>query len=308
MSDSPPPKKNRQAPGWTRHKERGNCFWLSVMSRLSLTLGRRVSRIVLRGIACYFVLFARGARRASTNYLARCLSRPPNWRDRYRHVLSFASTVHDRLYLLRDRFDIFQIELSGSEELHRHYATGQGLLLFGAHLGSFEVLRAMARHHPGISMSMAMYPENARQINRALSAINPGAMQDIITLGTLDAMLSVHRRLKEGAMVGILADRASGPDQYATLPFLGCPARFPTGPFRMAAMLRHPVYFMTGIYLGGNRYRIHFEILEDLSVLPPGNQEEIIRTLLEKYVAALERHCRAHPFNWFNFYDFWEEA
>jgi len=301
------PESSSATPVWMKRKERGNRFWLRIMTTLSCVLGRRCSRLVLYGIAAYFLLFGGKARSASHAYLVRSLGRPPRWSELYRHVLSFASTIHDRIYLLRDRFDDFQIDLSGAEMLHRHYDNGRGLLLFGAHLGSFEVLRAMARHRPGLQMSMAMYPENARQINQAMQAINPQLQQDIIALGTMDAMLTVHSRLEEGALVGILADRASGPDQYLSRTLLGASARFPSGPFRMAAMLKHPVYFMAGIYLGGNRYRVHFELLEDFSASPRRGREQAMAELLDKYVAALARHCRAYPFNWFNFYDFWDE-
>ncbi len=289
-------------PQWMQARERGNAFWLAVMSWLSLRLGRSGSRLVLYGIALYFLVFGGAARRASREYLARCLGRPAHGWECYRHILAFATTVHDRVYLLNDQFDRFDITHVGAGPLHAEYDDGGGLLMFGAHLGSFEVLRALARQRPGLHMSMAMYPENARQINEALAAINPLARQDIIALGTLDAMLAVHRTLDQGSMVGVLADRASGPDQYLAMPFLGSPARFPTGPFRMAVMLRRPVYFMAGIYLGGNRYQVHFERLD-----PPAaaNREDTVAALLACYVAALERHCRLYPYNWFNFFNFW---
>jgi len=298
---------SRQSPAWMRQKERGSSFLLSIMCILSARLGRSGSRVVLYGIALYFVLFARKARRASRTYLEHCLSRPVTWRDQYKHVLAFASTIHDRLYLLRDKFDAFEISVSGETELHRHYESGQGLLLFGAHLGSFEVLRTLARDRPGLALSMALYPKNARQINRALATINPGAKLDFIELGTIDAMLAVNDKLKSGGLVSILADRASGPDQYLSLPFLGEPARFPTGPFRMAAMLGHPVYFITGLYEGGNRYQLHFELLEDWAGYTRKDRDAFIEATMVKYVALLERYCRTHPYNWFNFYQFWEE-
>lgn len=302
------PEASGQQPAWLQQRERGSRFWLRVMSTLSCLLGRRCSRLVLYGIAAYFLLFGGRASAASRAYLTRCLGRAPGWRERYRHVLSFASTIHDRVYLLRDRFDDFSIELSGTDALHAYCDRGQGVLLFGAHLGSFEVLRSMARHRPELQISMAMYPENARQINAALQAINPHAQQDIIALGTLDAMLNVHNRLEAGALVGILADRAAGPDQYLSRPLLGAAARFPSGPFRMAAMLRQPVFFMAGIYLGGKRYRVHFELLDDFSDAGRLSREQRLAALLDSYVAALERHCRAYPYNWFNFYDFWDES
>jgi predicted LPLAT superfamily acyltransferase len=296
-----------EAPAWMQSEERGSFFWLSVMTRLSLQLGRQCSRLVLYGIAFYFVIFARKARQASRVYLSRCLGRSVGWRDCYRHVLAFSTTIHDRVFLLNDQFDRFNIEHVGTEQLHAEYEQGSGVLLLGAHLGSFEVLRALVRNNPRLNMSMAMYPENARRINRALAAINPRAMQDIISLGTLDAMLAVNSKLDEGAFVGILADRASGPNQYQSLQFLGAPAQFPIGPFRLAVMLKRPVYFMAGIYRGGNRYMAHFERLDDFSSNRIENREAAVTALMQKYVATLEQHCRHNPYNWFNFYDFWKQ-
>lgn len=300
-------RDDNDMPIWLQSEERGSNFWLSIMTRLSLMLGRRLSRVVLYGIAFYFVMFARKARQASQTYLSRCLHRSVGWRDCYRHVLAFSSTIHDRVFLLNDQFDRFQIDYFGTEQLHAEYENGRGILLLGAHLGSFEVLRAVARKNPHLNMSMAMYPENAQRINRALASINPRAVQDIISLGTLDAMLAVNRKLDEGALVGLLADRAAGPNQYQALPFLGAPAQFPIGPFRLAVMLKRPVYFMAGIYRDANRYAVHFERLESFSSGAVENRDIAAATLMQKYVATLERYCREHPYNWFNFYDFWTQ-
>jgi len=288
-------------------------FWLRVMRAISMAVGRGPSRIVVYGIALYFVLAASAARRASRSYLERSLGRKVTWRDLYRHVLTFASTVHDRFYLLNDRDDVFDVQcvglppesLAGSDGAEHGEGT-QGAFLFGAHLGSFEVLRAAARWDAQGKVCVAMYPENARQINQALAAINPAAVSNIIALGKIDSILHIHQRLQEGAMVGILADRAVGAaDQYVSLPFLGAPAQFPIGPFRLAAMMKQPVYFMAGLYRGGKRYEVHFELLSDFSDRAGKNREALMRELMLRYVATLERHCRAAPYNWFNFYDFW---
>ena len=308
MTDAGRNRARRKTPEWLQRKERGNAFWIALMSRLSLKLGRRLSRVVLYGIAFYFVFAAAAARRASRAYLERILARPVGWRDLYRHTFTFAGSIHDRIYLLNDRYDLFDIRISGAEPLLALHAEHKGCLLFGAHLGSFEVLRSIAREVPGLKISAAMFPDNARLLNETLAAINPGLMFDVIELGRMEAMLTLHQRLQDGVMVGVLADRASGPDKYLQKTFLGTPASFPTGPFRMAAMLRQPVYFMSGLYRGGNRYDIQFDLLEDFSGPPGASREAEVDALLTSYVAALERHCRTAPFNWFNFYDFWNPA
>lgn len=292
---------------WMRQQERSNLAILKLMVWISLTFGRSIGRAVLHGIAIYYVLFAPKARRASREYLHRALSRWAEWSDGYRHVFSFASTVHDRIYLLNDRFDLFDIEVIGAEALQASLEKQPGALLIGAHLGSFEVLRAVGRGRAGLKVAMLMYEENARKINATLEAINPCATEDIIPLGRLESMLEAREKLDQGYLVGMLGDRGLGDDPTMDCEFLGEMAPFPIGPFRMAAMLRRPVFFMTGLYLGGNRYQIHFEQLADFSETPRNERETAIRSTMQRYADRLSHYCRLAPYNWFNFFDFWQK-
>ena len=294
-------------PDWRNRQERSNRAILRLMVWISLTFGRRIGRGVLYGIAAYFTLFAPRARRASQAYLTRALGRPAGWRDSFRHVLAFASTIHDRVYLLNDRFDLFDIEIVGEAALQAALAAQPGALLIGAHLGSFEALRAMGRGRAGLPVAMLMYEENARKINATLAAINPAAVQDIIPLGQMDSMLTARDKLDAGYLVGMLADRALGDDATVELPFLGQAAAFPLGPWRLAAMLRRPVFLMTGLYLGGNRYRLHFEPLADFSHTDRRTRDAAIRAAMQAYADRLGEFCRQAPDNWFNFYDFWQK-
>lgn len=300
----PPPA----APDWRRQQEKSHLAILKLMVWISLTFGRRIGRVVLYGIAAYYVLFAAAARRASRAYLGRALGRWAEWSDGFRHVLSFASTIHDRIYLLNDRFDLFDIEVIGAEELHAALERQPGALLIGAHLGSFEVLRALARGRAGLKVAILMYEENARKINATLEAINPAASADIIALGRMDSMLQARDRLDQGYLVGMLADRGLGDDATVDCEFLGEMAPFPVGPWRMAAMLRRPVFFMTGLYLGANRYQIHFEPLADFSAASRADLGAATSAAQQRYVDRLAHFCRLAPYNWFNFFDFWQRA
>ena len=294
---------------WQKNPERSNLFWLRVMTWISLTLGRSVSRVVLYGIAAYFLAFAPAARRMSRNYLRRVLKLPSaaavGWRHLFRHFLSFASAIHDRVYLLNDRFDLFDIRVHNKVLIDSLVADGQGVFLIGAHMGSFEVLRAIGRKQPGLRVAMVMFEENARKINAALSAINPDSRQDIIALGHIDSMIQVHELLAQGTVVGMLADRSLGNDDTRPVGFLGDAAELPLGPFRMAAILKRPVVFMTGLYRGGNRYDIHFETLADFSTLPRRGRTLAVEAAMTRYAALLEKYCYSAPYNWFNFFDFW---
>ncbi len=293
-------------PQWVQEQERSHAPIIRFMVWISLTLGRRAGRVVLHGIAAYFVLFSPQARRASRTYLTRALGRHAGWADGYRHVLGFASTIHDRVYLLNDQFDRFVIEKHGEQALMAAMRKQSGVLLIGAHLGSFEVLRATGRGHAGLKVAMLMYQENARKLNATLAAINPKAMDDIIALGRIDSMLEVRDKLDAGYAVGMLVDRSLGGDATRQANFLDHPANFPMGPWRMAAMLRRPVFFMTGLYMGGNRYQIHFEPLADFSSVERKGRDAAIGLAVDRYAECLSRYCRKAPYNWFNFFDFWQ--
>jgi predicted LPLAT superfamily acyltransferase len=295
---------------WAQRDERGSHVALTLMRWLSLGLGRTVSRLVLPFIALYFFIAAPAARRASRSYLTRALGRPATWIDVLRHFHAFASTVHDRAYLLNDRFDQFEIDIESADDVDHALDAGPGAFLVGAHFGSFEVLHAATRSSAAqgrhYDVTMVMYEENAKRINAALAALNPKATPRIIGLGRPDAMLQVQQALDDGQLVGFLADRTLGHQPTLAVPFLGAPAAFPLGAFRLAALLRRRVLLMQGIYFGGNRYRVRFAPIADFSSIAAGGRDAAVQEAVRRYAAELGQACCAHPYNWFNFFDFWK--
>jgi predicted LPLAT superfamily acyltransferase len=291
---------------WIGNRERGSAALLRVMAFLSMRLGRNASRIALYGIAAYFFWFAPRARRQSRRYLRRALGRTPRARERFRHVLNFATTIHDRVFLINEKYDAFEITIHGEALMRAQLELGAGAFLMGAHMGSFEVIGSLGRLQPGLHVSMAMYEANARKISAILAAINPQAKPDIISLGQVDAMLCIAERLDHGAFIGMLADRTLGDEPVQAVTILGERAYLPTGPMRAAALLRRSVIFMVGLYRGGNHYHVVFEPLADFSSVAVQWRDAAVRTAVERYAALLDQYCRSDPYNWFNFFDFWQ--
>jgi predicted LPLAT superfamily acyltransferase len=290
---------------WVSSPERGSLTLLRMMTFVSLRLGRPVGRFILYFIALYFFLFAPSARRHSIAYLRRALGREPLAADRWRQVFNFASIILDRLYLVNERYDLFDITIEGEELMREQMDSGKGVFLMGAHFGSFEAMSAVGRQRPGLKVAMAMYEENARKVSAMFNALNPANKSEVIPLGHIEAMLRVRERLDAGVFVGILGDRTLGGEPGLMVDFLGKPALFPLGPMRAAAVLRKPAFFMLGLYKGGNRYHAVFEKLADFSELRAGEREAAVEAAIRRYVRLLEKYCRSEPYNWFNFFDFW---
>ena len=97
---------------WTRRRERGSPAIVRLMAGLSLAIGRGASRLLLRFIAFYFYATGGAARRNVRAFLERALGRKPTFRDEFGVFFSFAATIHDRIYFLRGRFDLFRIEVT----------------------------------------------------------------------------------------------------------------------------------------------------------------------------------------------------
>lgn len=292
-------------PEWLRRKERGSVFVLRAAVFLALLFGRRIARLFLPLGCLYFLAFASAARRASARYLTRALNRPATVADVFRHFHAFASCILDRVFFLANRTDDLDIRIFGEAELLALLSPDSGCILLGAHLGSFEALRSVGRNRSHHGVKMMMFEENARKITKVLTAINPRLAKDVIPLGKPGSFIAVQECLDSGNLVGILADRSLSDERLAVHPFLGAPARFPINPFRVMAILRKPVVLMVGLYRGGNRYDIHFEIFST----PDGQDRRAdaahIDEAIRRYSARLEHYCRMAPYNWFNFYDIW---
>jgi len=290
---------------WTGRRERGAQSLIRLMVWVARRLGRPVARLLLYPICAYFLLFSGGARRASRQYLARVLARAPTMLDVLRHFHCFGSCVLDRVFFLNDQIGLFDLRVHGEEIVLDVLRRGGGCILLGAHFGSFEVARALGRRQPGLRVSLVMYEENARKIRAVLNAINPALAMEVIGLGRSDSMIAVGERLEQGHFVGMLADRGVDGEDRIRYPFLGSSAAFPLGSFRLAMLMKRPAVLMIGVYRGGRRYDVFFEPLADPSGPSTRRRDEQVEEVTRRYVERLEHYCRAAPYNWFNFYDFW---
>jgi len=160
---------------WQRLPERSSPFWLATIAWIALHLGSSLVRLLLYPITGYFMVFRNATLPATRRYLRRALEREPRWGDLFRLYHTFACTLVDRLYVLAGRDDRLQLDLHGLEVLDRHAASGQGCLLVGSHLGSFEIIRALGRTRRGLRVKALMDVEATPQIAPSLSVPESGA-------------------------------------------------------------------------------------------------------------------------------------
>jgi predicted LPLAT superfamily acyltransferase len=293
---------------WLRQRERGSRFALRLITWIALHLGRAPARALLYPICVYFLTFGGRARRASREYLQRVLGCRANIMHVGHHFHSFGATILDRVFLLTDRYDDFDVSIHGAESISQRVQRRQGCLLLGSHLGSFEILRTLGIDKAGLPINVLMYEDNAAKTIEIARYLNPALASTIIPIGTVDSMLQVREKLDQGQLVGLLGDRTLAHEKTVHCQFLGQPAAFPAGPMLLAAAVKAPVFLCFGLYRGGNRYEIYCEMFAERVHIPRVSNEQELQHWVQRYVERLEHYCRLAPYNWFNFYDFWAVA
>jgi predicted LPLAT superfamily acyltransferase len=293
---------------WLQQRERGSSVGLRATLLATRVLGRRLAQGLLAIIAFYFTLFSPRVRVALRGYHRR-LDGNPSWRRSLRHVFRFCQVTLDRMYLLTGRRDLFEVERIGTEHMFALMERKQGAMLLGAHLGSFEVMRAMSRT-TDLKINILAHSENAKRITHVLEAVSDGEMNlRVIEIMQRDPsyILEVKERIDDGELVAILGDRVGLNERFVEAEFLGEKARFPSGPYLLASLLRCPVLTVCGLFEPPKSYRLHCEPFAERVELPRGKREEAMAKYAQQYAGWLEGCCRRAPENWFNFFDFWSK-
>jgi predicted LPLAT superfamily acyltransferase len=295
------------SPSWHERPEGGSRTAVWLARTLGLNVGRAFVRALLYPATLYFFLRRGPERRASRAFLTRALGRPANTLQVLRHLHIYAQTMLDRIFLLAESMRRFDVSSHGLDALERQMARGRGVLLLGAHIGSFEVLRTLGEKRPGVRVAVVMDRRLTQQTNEVLHALNPKIAANIIDAGAdpAELALAMHAAAEEGALIGLLADRSRPGEAVQAVEFFGAPADFPTGPYLIASLLQLPVVLCFGLYRGGNRYDLYFETFADEIRLERRERPAQLGAWTQRYASRLEHYTRLAPYNWFNLYDFW---
>ncbi|MEO7071602.1 MAG: acyltransferase [Rhodanobacter sp.] len=294
---------------WHERPEGGGHFAIWLIRTIALYGGRRVSRALLYPITLYFYVRRGPERRASAAYLQRVWGRPATPWEKLRHLHCFSATILDRVFLLTHGERDFHIETEGLEQLDACLAHGRGVLLLGSHQGSFEALRAVGARRPDMRLRVVLDKQKTPALTELLEALAPevGACVIDAALGGTSIALAMAEACAEGAVVALLADRGHEHEVLHRVDFLGEPAPFPVSPWLLAASLHVPVVLCFGLYLGGNRYRLVFEPYAERIDMPRHARAAALHSLIAGYARRVEHYVRVAPYNWFNFYDFWQQ-
>jgi predicted LPLAT superfamily acyltransferase len=292
---------------WARLSERGVYLGLVFCAASCRLIGRAGQRAVIAPIVLYFLLTGRVQRRASRAYLTRVLGRPPTRGEVWRHFMNFGRRAVDVFLAWTGRLPPAALLTEGGVPAELADES-RGALLVVSHLGNAEVVRALAPPALRERVTVLVHTRHAANFHRIVSenaGDYAGNLIQVTEIGP-ETVIALGERIAAGGIVVIAGDRipVSGPGRSVAVPFFGAPARFPEGPWVLAALLGCPVYLLHCL-AEGDRYRLTIEPFAERIDLPRRDRAEALQGLAARFAARLERYCTLAPLQWYNFYDFW---
>ena len=223
------------------------------------------------------------------------------WHTYQNHCL-FAQAVIDKFAMYAGK--TFEVQIEGFEHFQRLATRQTGFVQLSSHMGNYEIagytLVTETKHFNAI-VYMGEKASVMENRNRMFSHTN---IRMIPICEDMSHLFEIDRALSDGEIVSIPADRIWGSKKTLTTNFLGCEARFPMGPFSVAAMRGLDVLAVNVMKASSKRYQIYVTPLDYDKEAPRSRQND---QLLQAYVAELERLLKLYPTQWYNYFDFWKE-
>lgn len=172
-------------------------------------------------------------------------------------------------------------------------AKGNGVVMTTGHVGNWELAGAYlaARGVPiDVIVRRMANPMFDKYLNRTREAIGMKVVYD------QDAVKSTTRALRDGRVVGFVADQGVLGLASTFVPFFGRPAKTPRGAAVFALKFKVPVIFVAAMRQPNGKYRY---ILEEIPVLETGDREGDVDRIVALYTEQLEKVARRYPEQYF---------
>jgi predicted LPLAT superfamily acyltransferase len=309
---------------WSEYKEQDTGFWQFKLMRFVIKwFPILIARLVAFGVSVLYYLFSRQARNESRRYLNKLAALYPEKRFYILpHLTAFALSLVERVeaWCGKALFKRIHFQDDDIDELVDNLEQGKGALFIASHLGNMEFARALAGYsRTGVSRNVPVTVivdfTMTNNFGRMLRELNPGCQLHTINSNDIspETVILLQDRIAVGGIVAIAGDRTSPNtrNRYIMLPFLNEKAPFPYGSFLLAALLNAPSYLIFALRQKDvtlrSRYDLHVHKSPVSFDCSRQERKRRIEDLARFFSEKLEYYCKQHPYQWYNFFDFWGE-
>jgi predicted LPLAT superfamily acyltransferase len=297
--------ENTKWEGKTRGGLSGHKIFVFILN----TFGLGIAYFILRFVALYFFLTAKSTKTCLSYFREIQGYRGfKAYAATYRTYFIFGQILLDKVALLSGVKTNFTIEHEGqSENLRGIKDSGKGSILLSAHIGNWEIAGQMLEVL-NTKFNILIYDNEAQKMKEYMGKVMTKKNFNIIAIrDDMSHLIELHKAFSNNELVVMHGDRYLPGTPTIEKTFMGKKAKFPLGPFIMAAKFGVPITLVFAVKETKTHY--HFFARKPIEVKRARTKEALdkaIEEVSDKYVIELESMLKRYPTQWFNFYDFWK--
>ncbi|MCB0423686.1 MAG: lipid A biosynthesis acyltransferase [Mangrovimonas sp.] len=283
-------------------KSKGTVLGYKIFIFFIKNVSVRAAYLVLFFVASYYTLFSWKSGKAIYYYFRRRLHYPllKSFISIYKSYYVFGQTLIDKSAISAGLRDQFTYEFDGVEKLKELLYNKNGGILISAHVGNFEIAEFFFKEiDENSEINLVTTDQEHTAIKDYLeSATSKSRIKLILIKDDLSHIYEINNALSNKELVCFTGDRYFEGTKYLEMELLGKTAKFPAGPFLLASKLNTPVAF---VYVMKETNK-HYHLYTKMATV----KKRDALFLLQEYTKSVEWILSRYPYQWFNYFDFWD--
>lgn len=218
----------------------------------------------------------------------------------YKNHCAFSQVVIDKFAMYAGKK--FQITIDGYDQFQLLSEQPSGFVQLSSHIGNYEIAGYSLVAKNKRFNALVFGGEKASVMANRSKLFDGNNIRMIPMMADMSHLFVIDQALSDGEILSMPADRVFGSQKAFSLDFLGDKAKFPQGPFLIAAMRSVPMLFVSVMKTAAKKYHIS---VQRIDCNTQGNTRSKATDLATKYVKIFEETVRNHPAQWYNYFDFW---
>jgi len=290
--------------GW-QGKSKGQPWGYRIFVGILKRWGVIPAYLLLRFVAFYYLLFSFRSSKFALNFFRKKIGYGlgKSLIKIYQNYFLLGQSIIDKVVVMSGIPNKFSFNFDGEDHLREIVALQRGGLLLSAHLGNWEIAGHLLKRLD-TRINLVMFDGEHRQIKEYIAAVTGKRNVNVILIkNDLSHIYAISDAFRNNELVCMHADRFIKGNKTLTSEFLGEAARFPMGPFVLAAKFKVPVSFVFAMKETTLHYHFFASKIKDYTHL---SKEMLMQEMLNDFVGEMERMVDKYPEQWYNYYNFWQ--
>jgi predicted LPLAT superfamily acyltransferase len=290
-------------PSW-QGKSKGSPIGYRIFVFILKTGGLAPAYLLLRFVVLYYLFFSFKTSKTTFFYFRRKIGYGmlSSINSLCQNYYLLGQSIVDKVVVMSGIPNKFTFNFDGEDHLLRIASQKKGGLLLSAHVGNWEIAGHLLQRI-NTSVHIVIYDGERQQIKEYMESITGKRRINLIVIKEdLSHIFEISEAFKQNELVCMHADRFMEGSKTIVMPFLGQEAKFPLGPFLLAAKFKVPVSFVFAM----KESKRHYHVFASLPKTYAGTKEDAIQNVLGDFVSEMENKVKRYPLQWYNYYNFWQ--